>query len=89
MGSMCVNMSNMKTATVRQMQHNLKEVLSWVEKGEEVCVMRRDKVVARLLPATPVAPVAPDFVARARALWGERPASTRLSELVSEGRGER
>jgi antitoxin (DNA-binding transcriptional repressor) of toxin-antitoxin stability system len=28
----------MKTATIREMQHNLSEVLSWVERGEEVQV---------------------------------------------------
>lgn len=86
---MCVNMSNMKTATVRQMQHNLKEVLSWVEQGEEVSVMRRDKIVARLLPAAPQTVAVPDFVGRARAVWGERPVGKPPSELISEGRGER
>ena len=47
-------MLHMKTATVRQVQHNLSEVLSWVEQGEEVRVLRRKQVVARLLPPEPI-----------------------------------
>jgi antitoxin (DNA-binding transcriptional repressor) of toxin-antitoxin stability system len=79
----------MKTATIREMQHNLSEVLSWVERGEEVQVLRRNKVVARLLPPGPVPSQSPDFVARARAIWGEDPAGSALSAIVSESRGDR
>ncbi len=86
---MCVIMSNMKTATVREIQHNLSEVLSWVEQGEEVCVLRRKKVVARLLPPDPQPPISPDFVARARVVWGKKPRGKRLSAIASESRGER
>jgi len=82
-------MSNMKTATIREVQHNLAEVLSWVERGEEVQVLRRNKVVARLLPPGPQASQSPDFVARARAVWGERPRGAALSAIVADGRGER
>lgn len=88
--AMCVIMLNiMKTATVREIQHNLSEVLSWVESGEEVQVLRRNKVVARLLPPQPQPSRSPDFVARARSIWGDDPAGTPLSEIVSESRGDR
>jgi len=80
---------DLKTATIRQMQHNLSDVLSWVERGEEVRVVRRNKVVARLLPPAPVAAPLPDFVARAHAIWGESPKGKSLSDVVSEGRGDR
>jgi antitoxin (DNA-binding transcriptional repressor) of toxin-antitoxin stability system len=87
---MCVIMLNIvKTATIRQVQHNLSEVLSWVERGEEVQVLKRNKVVARLLPPEPSVSTAPDFLARARAIWGERPTGTALSALVSKSRGSR
>jgi antitoxin (DNA-binding transcriptional repressor) of toxin-antitoxin stability system len=79
----------MKTATIRQVQHNLSEVLSWVEGGEEVQVLRRNKVVARLLPPGPQASQSPDFVARARAVWGDKPQGTTLSAILSESRGDR
>lgn len=36
---------------------------------------------------TSTAPREPDFSARARKIWGERPIGKALSELVSESRG--
>lgn len=86
---MCVIMLDMKTATVRKVQHNLAEVLSWVERGEEVRVLRRNKVVAKLVPLSPGVPASPDFVTRARAIWGARPKGVRPSALVSDSRGSR
>lgn len=82
-------MPHMKTATVREVQHNLREVLSWVEQGEEVRVMRRKKIVARLIPPGPVTAAPPDYLARARAIWGARPKGKPLSGLVAEARGVR
>ena len=85
----CVILFHMRTATVRQVQHNLKEVLAWVDGGEEVRVVRRGKVVARLLPPTPHVAQSPDFVDRARAIWGDSPHGESLSVLSSEARGTR
>jgi antitoxin (DNA-binding transcriptional repressor) of toxin-antitoxin stability system len=85
----CVILSRMKTATIRKVQHHLAEVLSWVERGEEVRVLRRNKVVARLVPPTPEVPDSPDFLARAKAIWGANPTGARPSKLVSESRGAR
>ena len=82
-------MLDVKTATIRKVQHNLAEVLSWVERGEEVRVLRRNKVVAKLVPPTPGVPRSPDFVMRARMIWGTKPKGVRPSALVSESRGSR
>jgi len=82
-------MSNMKTATVREVQHNLKKVLAWVEGGEVVQVVRRAQVVARLVPPEPETVTSPDFVGRARRIWGEGPKGAPLSEIVSDARGDR
>lgn len=79
----------MKTATIRKVQHNLAEVLLWVERGEEVRVLRRNRVVARLLPPEGAPPRSPDFLERAKAIWGAKPRGVRLSTIVSEARGER
>lgn len=82
----------MKTATVRDVQHHLAEVLAWVEQGEEVQITRRNKPVARLVPANPsgadAAPL-PDFVARAQRIWGSRPKGASLSQTVLADRAER
>lgn len=80
----------MKTATVRQVQHRLAEVLDWVAKGEEVRVTRHGRTVARLLPPAAVRPPqAPDFLARAKGIWGSKPRGPKLSEIVDEDRGGR
>jgi antitoxin (DNA-binding transcriptional repressor) of toxin-antitoxin stability system len=79
----------MKTASVREVQHAFRRVLSWVEEGEEVLVVRRRKVVARLVPPEPQPVDVPDFVARARGVWGKKPRGKRLSEILSETRGDR
>ena len=86
---MCVKMLNMKTATIRKIQHDFGEVLEWIGRGEEVLVFRRKKIVARLLPPIPQPTRAPDFLERARKVWGRKPAGKRLSELASSARNER
>ena len=82
-------MSNMKSASVREVQHRLSEVLRWVARGEEVQVYRRKQLVAKLVPPGPIATESPDFVGRARRVWGERPRGKSLSQLASEARGKR
>ena len=68
---MCVNLLHMKTVSLRQMQHNLSAILRQVDHGHSVLVTRRNRVVARLVPAE-AAPSAklewPDFVSRAKSI---------------------
>ena len=75
----------MKTATVQQLPQQWPEILRWVAAGEEVQVTQQDKVVARVVPAR--AAPRPDFLARAKAIWGEQPPGNPLSELILEARG--
>jgi len=92
MNAMCVIMLDMKTATVRDVQHHFRKVLAWVEDGEEVLVTRRNKSVARLVPCTPTSPASvplPDFAARARAIWGAHPDGGDLSAAILAEREER
>jgi antitoxin (DNA-binding transcriptional repressor) of toxin-antitoxin stability system len=79
----------MKSVSVREVQHQFSKVLSWVALGEEVHVYRRKQLVARLVPPLPVAIASPDFVGRARRVWGKRPRGKSLSQLASEARGTR
>lgn len=51
-----------------------------VEELEIWLARRRVKPSANKVPE-------PDFLARAKAVWGDSPGGTPLSELVSEGRG--
>ncbi|HEX7569141.1 MAG TPA: hypothetical protein VF492_01415 [Verrucomicrobiae bacterium] len=71
----------MKTASVQQAPQKWAQILEWVAAGEEVELTQQEKVVARVIPATQ-----PDFLARAKSIWGEQPAGKPLSALVAEGR---
>ena len=77
-----VHLSRMKTASVQQVPQKWTQILEWVAAGEEVEVTEQDRVIAKVVPATQ-----PDFLARARKIWGEQPPGKPLSELVTEARG--
>src|ERR1700722_6050273 len=70
-----------KTATVQQVPERWPDILKWVAAGEEVQMTDHDKVVAKLIPA---AVSQPDFLNRAKAVWGENPPCKSLSEIVAE-----
>lgn len=85
-------MSNMRTATVREVQHRLSEILASVERGEEITVTRRGKVVARIVPAQPARARVewPDFEARMRMRFPAGPPPGKpASEIIDEMRGPR
>jgi antitoxin (DNA-binding transcriptional repressor) of toxin-antitoxin stability system len=81
----------MKRATIREVQHNLSGVLKWVEDGEEVQVMRRNRVVAIVIPAEKVRMTQPlpEFEKRAAAVWSKRPRGKAASRILVESRAER
>ncbi len=72
----------MKTASIQQVPQKWTQILEWVAAGEEVELTEKEKVIAKLVPARQ-----PDFLERARKIWGEQPSGKPLSELVSEARG--
>ncbi len=47
----------MKTATVRDLRNDFGRVSKWVEAGETVCILKRGKPFARVVPE----PTAPSF----------------------------
>jgi antitoxin (DNA-binding transcriptional repressor) of toxin-antitoxin stability system len=75
----------MKTANAQEVPLHWPEILRWIADGEEVHLTERDQVIARVLPAQPVA--TPDFLGRAKKIWGENPPGQSLSALVSDARG--
>jgi len=68
-------MSNMKTATVRDVQPQPQQDLQWVEDGEVVVITRHKRVVANLVPSTSKAAKLswPDFGGRMKTIWGDVP----------------
>lgn len=84
--------SNMKTVTVREAQHRLGALLESVQRGREVIITKRGKPVAKVVPAESDGKtvVWPDFEARLRNRFPDGvPGGPSLSEIVSDGRGER
>jgi len=85
----------METATIREVQHNLAAYVRRVEHGEEVKIRRRNKVVARLVPAVHSPKLARDLDwgrhrEWRRKLWGGKKAPGKpLSQVVYESRGDR
>ena len=77
-----LHLNDMKTASVQQAPQQWAQILEWVAAGEVVELTEQEKVVAKVVPATQ-----PDFLARAKKVWGEQPPGKPLSELVSEARG--
>jgi antitoxin (DNA-binding transcriptional repressor) of toxin-antitoxin stability system len=75
----------MKSASVEQLTQQWPVIQKWVAAGEEVQVTEQDQVVAMVVPAKRVG--TPDFLARAKAVWGDAPAGPALSAIVSEARG--
>jgi antitoxin (DNA-binding transcriptional repressor) of toxin-antitoxin stability system len=63
----------MKTASVYEVQHNFSKVLSWVARGENVVIQRRNVPVATLVAIEKKQPPLPDFLARLEAVYGKRP----------------
>lgn len=76
--------------TVRELQKDLKRVLSRVERGQILQVTRRRRPVAILAPPRALAAEPwPDLDERARTVLGDRVISPAPSELVTGERGER
>lgn len=73
-----------KTATIQQVPEQWADILKWVASGEEVQMTDHDKVVAKLVPADGSQP---DFVSRAKAIWGENPPGKPLSAIIADARG--
>lgn len=80
----------MRTATVQQAPQLWPEILRWVAAGEEVQITDDDRVIARVIPGNGnggAGAGSPDFLSRARAIWGDEPQGKPLSQIVAEQRG--
>ncbi|MBC8011991.1 MAG: type II toxin-antitoxin system prevent-host-death family antitoxin [Burkholderiales bacterium] len=85
---------DMKSASIRTMQHQLAALVAEVEQGEEILITRRNVPVARLSPIIPSAAPSAGSAAAIRAYWRRRPlppavrSSVTHADLIAEGRGD-
>ena len=79
---------DMKTATVRQIQHSFKTVLAWVEAGENVVTRRNRRVAEITRPhvGSRRRPVRPDFMSRLKTVFPAPLPGKSNAELIGEER---
>ena len=84
-------MCHMKTASIRDVRHDLSRILEWVANGEEVAITKHRRTVARMLPASPqksVAAVMPDIRDRLQKVFGRKVISDKaVRAVLDESRG--
>ena len=74
----------MSRTSIRELKHATSALLERVKRGETLQITRRNQVVAVLgpPPAALCAVNRPDFAARLREVWGDRPLPTTATELL-------
>jgi antitoxin (DNA-binding transcriptional repressor) of toxin-antitoxin stability system len=83
--------SQMKSASVRDLRHHFGDLLTWIREGQEIKITMRRRVVARLVPERPEqkAPIKmPDFARRLKKIHGRRTISSAATRaLLAENKG--
>ena len=86
---MCVIMLYMIKASVREIQHNLKAVLKYLDHGDEILITRRNKVIAKIIPESEfLEKEMPDFFGRAKTIFPETKGKT-ITGIITDDRRER
>ena len=76
----------MKQASVRDLRYAFKKIERLLRQGEEIQITKRRQVIARLIPANPNPSPMPDFLARLRAIYGDKVLRVSGAELISQDR---
>jgi antitoxin (DNA-binding transcriptional repressor) of toxin-antitoxin stability system len=80
-------MYHMKTASIRDLRYNFKNIEHLLRQGEEVQITKRRRVIARIVPEKPETPrVLPDFMGQLRAIYGDRILEVSGAELIRQDR---
>jgi antitoxin (DNA-binding transcriptional repressor) of toxin-antitoxin stability system len=80
-------MYHMTKASIRDLRYDFKKVERLLNRGEEIQITRRRRVIARLIPeAQKPAAEMPNFLERLRANYGDQILSPAGADLISEDR---
>ena len=79
-------MYHMERASVRDLRYSFKDVEAKLAAGEEIELVKRNKVIAHIVPVAP--PPKVDFRARMKEIFGDKQLDFSMTDLISEGRGE-
>lgn len=72
----------MKSVSIRDLRYDFKTVESLLDRGEELQVMKRRRVIARLVPEPAPRRPLPDFLARLKSTYGKKRLAVPGSEIV-------
>jgi antitoxin (DNA-binding transcriptional repressor) of toxin-antitoxin stability system len=77
----------MRKATIRDLRYRFSEIENLLQEGEEIQIVKRKRVVARIAPARPgTPPKRPDFLARLKGIYGGKRLEVSGSDLLSSQR---
>jgi antitoxin (DNA-binding transcriptional repressor) of toxin-antitoxin stability system len=80
-------MYHMEKASVRDLRYAFKKIERLLHQGQEIQITKRRRVIARLVPEAPDgAQQRPDFLARLRAIYGDKVLAVTGAELLSSDR---
>jgi len=81
-------MHHMKKAAVRDLRYRFPKVESLLREGDAIQITKRRRVIAKLVPCPPATPPRlPDFLARLRAIYKDKPLKVSGAELIARERG--
>lgn len=87
-------MLDMKSASIRTVQHQLAAMIAEVETGAEIVITRHGRAVARLSPVSTAGNPPATTPTAVRNYWRKRPlppearSSVTHAELIADGRGD-
>lgn len=73
------------TATLADIHRDPAILDQAIARGERLEILANGEVTATLVPIPKAAE--PDFLARAKRIWGDRPSGAPLSEIIAASRG--
>jgi len=77
----------MKKVTVSQLRCGFNRIERLLQRGEEIQITKRGRVIARLVPENGKAPAEmPDFLGRMRAIYGDKVFQVSGAELIRKDR---
>jgi len=80
-------MYHMERASLRDLRYHFDRIADLLQKGEEIHITKRRRVIARLLPPAVVEnPPRPDFAARLKEIYGDKVMSVSGADLLAEER---
>ena len=77
----------MKKASIRDLRYEFKKIERLLDRGEEIQITKRRRVIARLVPETEATvKAAPDFTSRMRTIYGDQVLTVTATELIASDR---